>query len=101
MDGREPRGAFAKGGLIGGRSSRTGDKRPRIRRKCSLTRGMRKKMVPRKGLGLDPSNYSKNSRLPLRQVRLLYHWTVRVSTLLWAPIGTHGKQARPRLEPPL
>jgi len=31
-------------------------------------------------LGLDPSNYSKNSHLPLRQARRLYHWTVLVST---------------------
>ncbi len=48
-------------------------------------------MVPRKGLGLYPSNCSKNSHLLLRQVRRLYHWTVLVSTLLWSPIGTHGK----------
>lgn len=39
-------------------------------------------MVPRKGLGINPTNYSKNSHLPLRQVRRLYHWTVLVSTLL-------------------
>jgi hypothetical protein len=42
---------------------------------------LRTNEVPRKGLGLNPSNLSKNSHLPLRQVRRLYHWAVLVSTL--------------------
>jgi hypothetical protein len=48
-------------------------------------------MVPRKGLGPDPANYSKNSDLPLRPVQCLYHWTVLVSTLLRSPTHTRGK----------
>lgn len=54
-------------------------------------------MVPRKGLGLDPSNYSKNSHLPLRRVRCLYHWAVLVSTLLCSPNHTHcrGSETAP------
>lgn len=59
---------------------------------------IQKKLVPRKGLGLDPSNYSKNRYLPLRQVRHLYHWSVLVSILLWSSKARTARAARQRPE---
>ena len=64
---------------------------PRLRRgagkplnllNCFGYQALRRAMVPRKGLGPDPSNCSKNSHLPLRQVQRSYHWTVLMSPLL-------------------
>lgn len=48
-------------------------------------------------MGLDPSNCSKNSHLPPRQVRRLYHWTVLVSTPALIAEPTHSQGSRLRV----
>ena len=59
----------------------TGDKKPSVLKGFEHNHCLNKTMVPRKGLRLDPPNYSKNNNLPLHRFRRLYHWTVLLSTL--------------------